>query len=70
MSERDVYMILVNQVSGSVFVKVLNFFRDQGGFREDWGQNWVPIVATSIEDAREKGCALPGARPYDRQAKP
>lgn len=66
---RDVYMVLVNVASGSVFVKELNFFRSQNGFTEDWGINWVPIVATSIEDAREKGCQLPGARPYHRQAK-
>ena len=70
MDERDVYMVLCNAHSGSVFVKALDFFRSQGGFREAWGKNWVPIVATSIEDAREKGCQLPGARPYDRQAKP
>lgn len=66
---RDVYMVNVNQVSGCVFVKVLDFFRSQGGFKDDWGKNWVPIVATGIEDAREKGCALPGAKSYDRQAK-
>lgn len=65
---RNVYMINVNEVSGSVFVKDLEFFRSQGGFTEPWGESWVPIVATSIEDARKKGCDLPGARPYSRQA--
>lgn len=69
MSERNVYMVLVNQVSGSVFVKELEFYRSQGGFREKWGETWIPIVATSIEDAREKGCSYPGAKPFDRQAK-
>lgn len=67
---RDVYMVLVNKTSGSVFVKDLEFFRSQNGFTEDWGTNWVPVVATSIENARERGCSLPGARPYDQQAKP
>lgn len=67
--KRDVYMVLVNEFSGCVFVKDLAFFRGQGGFREKWGETWVPIVATSIEDAREKGCSLPGAKPYDKQAK-
>lgn len=65
---RDVYMVNVVQVSGSVFVKELEFFRSQGGFREDWGRNWVPIIANSIEDARKKGCDLPDARPYHQQA--
>lgn len=66
----DVYMVLVSQASGCVFVKALDFFRSQGGFREGWGRSWVPIVAESIEDARELGCKLPGAKPYSRQAKP
>lgn len=66
---RDVYMILVVQASGCVFVKELDFFRSQGGFTQDWGKNWLPIVATSIEEARERGCTLPGAKPYCQQAK-
>lgn len=41
-------------VAGSVFVKELNFFKSQGGFREKWGKAWFPIVANSIEDARSK----------------
>jgi hypothetical protein len=67
--ERDVYMVMCNEFSGCVFVKDLAFFRSQGGFTQKWGETWVPIVATSIEDARERGCSLPGAKPYDRQAK-
>lgn len=67
---RDVYMISVNS-GGFVFVKTLDYFREQGGFTEDWGTHWNPIVATSIEDAREKGCnRFATARPYERQAKP
>jgi hypothetical protein len=61
-------MVLVGP-SGSVFVKDLDFFSSQGGFRDKWGVRWVPIVATSVEDAREKGCLLPGARPFHLQAK-
>lgn len=68
LQDRDVYMIHINS-GGSVFVKTLSFFRKQGGFTQDWGDAWVPIVAVSIEDAREKGCALPGARSYSDQAK-
>lgn len=68
---RDIYMVNVVRVSGSVFVKTLEYFRTQGGFTEDWGVHWTPVVATSIEEAREIGCKLmPGARPYDQQAKP
>lgn len=63
-------MISVNQFSGCVFVKDLEFFRSQGGFKQEWGETWVPIVATSIENARELGCALPGAKSYNQQAKP
>lgn len=67
---RNVYMLNVNRTSGCVFVKELDFFRSQGGFTEEWGTHWFPIVATSIEDAREKGCSHPAAKPYERQAKP
>ncbi len=67
MKERNVYMVHVGP-SGSVFVKELEFYRSLGGFKETWGEAWVPIVATGIEDAREKGCKLPNARPYNRQA--
>lgn len=66
--EKDVYMVLVGP-SGSVFVKTLEYFRNQGGFSQKWGKNWSPIVATGIEDARELGCLLPGARPFSMQAK-
>lgn len=66
---RDVYMVNVNKFSGSVFVKELAFFRSQGGFVKEWGTNWFPVVADSLEDARKKGCAHPSARPYERQAR-
>lgn len=60
-------MIEVNQASGCVFVKVLDFFRSQGGFVEDWGKAWIPVVATGIENARQIGCHMPGAKPYHQQ---
>lgn len=68
-TERDIYMVSIGP-SGSVFVKTLEFFREQEGFTQKWGEGWKPVVATNIEDAREHGCELPGARPYERQAKP
>ena len=38
--------------AGAVFVKEADFFKSQGGLKEDWGKNWKRIKATSIEDAR------------------
>jgi hypothetical protein len=67
---RNIYMVNVNTLSGSVFVKELEFFRSQGGFEDDWGRHWSPVVAEGLEHARELGCAFPDARPYDQQAKP
>lgn len=64
-------MVNVSDASGSVFVRSLDNFRAMGGFTESWGQYWVPIVATGIEDARRLGgklpdtCACPG-----KEAKP
>lgn len=66
-SKRDVYMVHVGP-SGSVFVKTYDFFKSQRGFEQEWGEAWVPLVATSIEDARKKGCKLPGAKPWEQQA--
>jgi NTP pyrophosphatase (non-canonical NTP hydrolase) len=64
----QLYMVNVNEVSGSVFVKDRDFFLAQGGDSDGWGKNWFPVWASSIEDAREKGCKHPGARPYHQQA--
>ena len=38
----------------SWFVKEAQFFEAQGGLTEPWGQNWKPILANGIEDARAK----------------
>jgi hypothetical protein len=67
MTTRDVFMVHVGP-TGSVFVKELEFFREQGGFKQSWAKSWIPLVATSIEDARRLGCHLAGARPYSEQA--
>lgn len=63
------YMAQVG-AEGSVFIKELSFFHEQGGFRQKWGTYWVPVIGTSIENARENACKLPNARPYSQQAKP
>jgi hypothetical protein len=67
---RDVFMVLAVEASGSVMVKTLDFFRSQKGFTEEWGRNWRPVMAVSIESARYIGCCLyrTVARPFDRQA--
>ncbi len=66
---RNVYMVHINEFSGHVFVKELEYFRSQGGFQDDWGLNWKPIIATSLERAKEQACQWPGALPYLLQAK-
>ena len=65
--ERKVYMAYVNQ-AGAVFVKNFEFFREQGGLVETWGEKWVPIVATSIEDARTK--AYTNTKPCNHEPNP
>ena len=60
MNEREVYFVHYN--GASVFVKEGEFFKSQGGLKEPWGEHWVPVVATSIEDAREKGYVWFGVR--------
>lgn len=68
MQPRGVYMVHANS-AGSVFVKSLLFFAQQGGFSQEWGRRWTPVVASDLEDARREGCrTLPLARPYERQA--
>lgn len=47
------FMVLI-QPHG-VYVKARWFFKEQGGFREKWGKAWRPVVASSIEAARNKG---------------
>lgn len=40
------------------FVKEADFFRSQGGDKAEWGKNWRPVVAASIEDARALSAAM------------
>jgi hypothetical protein len=66
--EREIFMTLLNEFSGCVFVKTYEFFKEQGGFREKWGEAWVPVVATEIEHARAIRSKDPKAKPYRGQA--
>ena len=34
------------------YVKEANFYMDQGGHIKPWGTNWIPVIASDIEDAR------------------
>lgn len=62
------YMVVANW-AGAVFVKEHSYYVSQGGYRQAWGDRWLPVNAGSIEQAREIGCQLfPEAKPYDRQA--
>jgi hypothetical protein len=65
---RDIYMLNINEASGSVFVKTYDFYKSQGGFRGDWGTYWKPVVAISIESARYIGTKMVGARDFTEQA--
>jgi hypothetical protein len=47
----------------TVYVKEGEFFRSQGGLEKDWGKNWQPIMAESIEDARRRGHAMVNSNP-------
>ena len=44
--------------SWAVYVKEGAFFIDKGGLRSEWGRNWMPIEANSIEHARQLGKEL------------
>lgn len=50
MSSLQLYYVTYN--GGAWFVKESAFFLTQGGLSQDWGRNWRPISAGSIEDAR------------------
>lgn len=45
-----------------IFVKEGEFFKEQGGLREPWGKAWIPVKASSIEDARQIGAKLLNGR--------
>ena len=47
------YMILIPNGEYQ-FVKEYDFFVSQGGLKEPWGRNWIPMEADSIEGARLK----------------
>lgn len=44
----------------ALFVKEATFFREQGGHKEPWGKHWVPVIATSIGDARRQAAKIFG----------
>lgn len=44
--------------SWAVYVKEADYFKQQGGLTKEWGRTWLPVIATSIEDARKQGEAM------------
>ena len=49
----------VNCNSGkALFVKEGTFFKEQGGLNESWGKTWVPVIASSIGDARKQAAQI------------
>lgn len=54
---------VVRNSGQKVFVKEGNFFEQQGGLKESWGDEWVEIDADSIEHARRLGEAILPLRP-------
>ena len=53
----DDYYLLINEAG--VYVKDGEFFRSQGGLRDDWGKAWERVGAASLYDARNQGIKLP-----------
>lgn len=50
---KTTHMILVKP--HEVFVKEIDFFREQGGFKSEWGYTWIGVEACGIEHARAIG---------------
>jgi len=48
------YGLFRERVPNSPMIKEGEFFKEQGGFTQDWGKSWEPIEASSIGDARRK----------------
>lgn len=44
----------------ALFVKTAALFRSQRGLEEAWGKAWVPVVASSIGDARRQASQIFG----------
>ena len=51
---------VINTTGQTLFVKVAEFFKEQGGLTQDWGKNWKPVVATSVGDARRQAAKIYG----------
>lgn len=52
----------VHYNGATVFVKEADFFREQGGRTAAWGRTWLPVVASSLGDARREGARIFGVR--------
>ncbi len=52
-ADSPTHYVLVTSTGGGPFVKDAAFFIQQGGLSASWSKNWRPVVADSIEHARE-----------------
>lgn len=53
---------VVKNSGNALFVKEANFFEEQGGLDKEWGMTWIPVIATSIGDARKQASQLYGVK--------
>lgn len=44
---------VIKNSGNALFVKEAAFFEQQGGLDKEWGMTWIPVIATSIGDARK-----------------
>lgn len=51
---KRVYYVVIG-ATGVVYVKHGTAFESQGGLIEPWGECWFPVVASTVEAARQKG---------------
>ena len=54
------HYVLINEAG--VYVKEVNFFKEQGGLTNEWGRKWEPIDAKNLHDARRVGIELRRSR--------
>lgn len=63
--DKPTHFILITDAG--VYVKEAEFFKSQGGLKQDWGKNWIPVIAlgedeVGIENARKIGKDLKDRR--------
>lgn len=57
--EKPTHFVHCNS-GNALFVKTAEYFEQQGGLTQPWGQVWKPVVAASIGDARRQAAEIFG----------